>query len=56
MDQRNLSAPPCAQIRPARRIFAAGVIRRSPGRTFTVRVTAAGVTGVIAKAPAGGEG
>ncbi|MFD4527830.1 hypothetical protein ACFWP7_28650 [Streptomyces sp. NPDC058470] len=32
-----------------RHIIAAGVIRRSPGRTITVRVTAAGATGVIAK-------
>lgn len=50
MDHKNLSAPVCAQIIPARRPVAAGIIRRSPGRTFTVRVTAAGVTGVIAKA------
>lgn len=33
-----------------RQLIAAGVIRRSPGRTTTVRVTAAGATGVIAKA------
>ncbi|MGW0914674.1 hypothetical protein ACWD1Z_23395 [Streptomyces sp. NPDC002784] len=33
-----------------RRLVAAGIIRRSPGRTLTVRVTAAGATGVIAKA------
>lgn len=32
-----------------RRTIAVGVIRRAPGRTLTVRVTAAGVTGVIAK-------
>lgn len=37
---------------PARRLIAAGVIRRSPGRTTTVRVTEAGVTGVIRKAGA----
>ncbi|MFA3877560.1 hypothetical protein ABS735_28440 [Streptomyces sp. MMCC 100] len=33
----------------SRRLIAAGIIRRSPGRTLTVRVTAAGVTGAIAK-------
>lgn len=33
----------------SRRLVAAGIIRRSPGRTLTVRVTAAGVTGSIAK-------
>ena len=50
MDQQHLSAPACAQVSPARRLVAAGIIRRSPGRTITVRVTAAGATGVIAKA------
>ncbi|WP_158810605.1 hypothetical protein [Streptomyces leeuwenhoekii] len=42
------------QTRPTlpRRLIAAGFIRRTPGRTTTVRVTAAGVTGVIAKAVA----
>ncbi|WP_371670007.1 hypothetical protein OG985_21630 [Streptomyces sp. NBC_00289] len=35
---------------PARRLIAAGTIRRLPGRTITVRVTQAGVTGVIRKA------
>ncbi|MCZ4605352.1 hypothetical protein O3S80_16675 [Streptomyces sp. Lzd4kr] len=50
MDQQHLSAPACAQVSPARRLIAAGIIRRSPGRTITVRVTAAGATGVIAKA------
>jgi hypothetical protein len=34
---------------PSRRLVAAGIIRRSPGRTLTVRVTEAGVTGSIAK-------
>nr|WP_179350319.1 hypothetical protein [Streptomyces sp. Alain-F2R5] len=34
---------------PTRRLIAAGIIRRTPGRTLTVRVTAAGVTGTIAK-------
>jgi hypothetical protein len=34
---------------PSRRLVAAGLIRRSPGRTLTVRVTKAGATGVIAK-------
>lgn len=50
MDQQNLSAPACAQVSPARRLIAAGRIRRTPGRTITVRVTAAGATGIIAKA------
>jgi hypothetical protein len=49
MDRKNPSAPSCAQVSPARRLVAAGIIRRSPGRTLTVRVTQAGVTGVIAK-------
>ncbi|RPE44138.1 hypothetical protein EDD90_7368 [Streptomyces sp. Ag109_O5-1] len=35
-----------------RRLIAAGIIRRSPGRTLTVRVTEAGVTGSIRKAGA----
>jgi hypothetical protein len=35
---------------PSRRLVAAGMIRRSPGRTLTVRATQAGVTGVIRKA------
>ncbi|MGJ7877882.1 hypothetical protein [Streptomyces rochei] len=34
---------------PSRRLIAAGIVRRTPGRTLTVRVTAAGVTGSIAK-------
>ncbi|MFI5859172.1 hypothetical protein [Streptomyces parvulus] len=34
---------------PSRRLVAAGLIRRTPGRTLTVRVTPAGVTGAIAK-------
>ncbi len=50
MDRKNPSAPPCALISPARRLVAAGIIRRSPDRTITLRVTAAGATGVIAKA------
>ncbi|MFJ6645791.1 hypothetical protein ACIQPS_09030 [Streptomyces sp. NPDC091290] len=37
---------------PSRRLIAAGIIRRSPGRTITVRVTPAGVTGTIRKAVA----
>ena len=49
MDQQNLSAPSCAQVSPTRRRIAAGMIRRSPGRIITLRVTEAGVTGVIAK-------
>jgi hypothetical protein len=52
MDRKNPSAPACAQISPARRLVAAGVIRRSATRTFTVRVTEAGVTGTIRKAAA----
>ncbi|WP_326729731.1 hypothetical protein [Streptomyces phaeochromogenes] len=35
---------------PARRLVAAGFIRRSPGRTMTVCATQAGVTGTIRKA------
>jgi hypothetical protein len=34
---------------PGRRIVAAGIIRRTPDRTITVRVTQAGATGVITK-------
>jgi hypothetical protein len=37
------------QPQPSRRLVAAGSIRRTPGRTITVRVTEAGATGVIAK-------
>jgi len=44
------AAPPA--ITPSRRLVAAGLIRRSPGRTLTVRVTEAGVTGTIRKAVA----
>lgn len=35
-----------------RRLVAAGLIRRTPGRILTVRVTASGVTGTIRKAVA----
>ncbi|MFF5029227.1 hypothetical protein ACFY2J_34090 [Streptomyces collinus] len=52
MDRKNPSAPSRAQISPARRLVAAGLIRRDGDRTITVRVTAAGVTGFIAKAVA----
>ena len=52
MDRKNPSAPSCAQVSPARRLIAAGIIRRTPGRTLTVRVTEAGVTGTIRKAGA----
>jgi hypothetical protein len=52
MDQQHLSAPACAQVSPARRLVAAGIIRRLAGRTLTVRATAAGVTGSITKASA----
>ncbi|MCH0555794.1 hypothetical protein [Streptomyces sp. MUM 16J] len=48
MDQQNHSAPTCAQV--SRRLIAAGIIRRTPSRTISVRVTAAGATGIIAKA------
>lgn len=34
----------------SRRLIAAGIIRRTPDRTITVRVTEAGATGVIRKA------
>ncbi|MER7799018.1 MULTISPECIES: hypothetical protein [Streptomyces] len=37
---------------PTRRLIAAGIIRRTPDRTLTVRVTAAGATGSIRKAGA----
>jgi len=50
MDRKNPSAPSCAQVSPGRRLVAAGIIRRTPAATFTVRATEAGVTGVIAKA------
>ncbi|MFH9012516.1 hypothetical protein ACH4C6_14145 [Streptomyces sp. NPDC017943] len=49
MDHQNPSAPSCAQVSLTRRIIAAGVIRRTPGRTITVRVTQAGATGIITK-------
>ncbi|MET8765836.1 hypothetical protein [Streptomyces sp. NPDC004658] len=35
-----------------RRLIAAGLIRRTPGHTLTVRATEAGVTGTIRKAVA----
>ncbi|NUV60681.1 hypothetical protein [Streptomyces sp. CAI-85] len=34
---------------PGRRLVVAGIIRRHDGRTLTVRVTAAGVTGTLRK-------
>ncbi|MER5822460.1 hypothetical protein ABT086_09310 [Streptomyces mirabilis] len=34
---------------PGRRLVAAGIIRRTPDRTITMRVTQAGATGVITK-------
>ncbi|MFF5009657.1 hypothetical protein ACFY3G_43370 [Streptomyces phaeochromogenes] len=37
------------QTAPGRRLVAAGVIRRQDGRTLTVRITQAGVTGSIRK-------
>lgn len=39
---------------PARRLIAAGFIRRLPGRTLTVRATEVGVTGRITPAMSGG--
>lgn len=36
---------------PGRRPIAVGIIRRHAGRTFTVRSTAAGVTGRITRTP-----
>ncbi|MFF7949400.1 hypothetical protein [Streptomyces griseorubiginosus] len=52
MTQQHPSAPSCALITSTRTLIAAGIIRRLPGRTLTVRVTQAGVTGVIRKAGA----
>lgn len=47
----DLSMPaPARGTTPTRTLIAAGVIRRTLGRTLTVRVTQAGVTGVIRKA------
>lgn len=49
----DLSVRPAAPASsPARTLIAAGIIRRLPGRTLTVRVTQAGVTGSIRKAGA----
>ncbi|MGW6008647.1 hypothetical protein [Streptomyces sp. NPDC055210] len=46
----DLSMPaPRRSTTPARRLVAAGFIRRLPGRTITVRATHAGVTGTIRK-------
>ena len=39
----------------ARRLVAAGLVRRSQGRTLTVRATAAGVTGSITNTPSRAE-
>lgn len=47
MDQQHLSAPASVQVSPTRRPIAVGFIRRLAGRTFTVRVTQAGVTGTV---------
>lgn len=38
-----------------RRLIAAGIVRRSQGRTLTVRATAVGVTGSITTTPARAE-
>ncbi|MFC8433710.1 hypothetical protein [Streptomyces sp. NPDC057253] len=49
----DLSMPaPSRGTTPTRTLIAAGIIRRTPGRTLTVRVTQAGVTGSIRKAGA----
>ncbi|MGW1609434.1 hypothetical protein ACWCQZ_08550 [Streptomyces sp. NPDC002285] len=49
----DLSMPaPMRGTHQPRRLIAAGIIRRTPGRTLTVRVTQAGVTGTIRKAVA----
>lgn len=53
MDQQNLSAPMSAQVSTPRRLIAAGFIRRLPGRTTSVRVTEAGVTGTITPSSGG---
>lgn len=47
MDRKNPSVPSCTQVSPARRLVAAGFTRRLAGRTLTVRVTEAGVTGRV---------
>jgi hypothetical protein len=47
MAQQHPSAPESALITRLRRLIAAGIIRRTAGRTLTVRVTQAGVTGTI---------
>ena len=39
---------------PSRHLIAAGLIRRSPGRTLTLRATAIGVTGSITPTPTQG--
>lgn len=50
----DLSMPACTEnTTPSRRLIAAGLIRRTPSRTLTVRVTQAGATGVIAKTGGG---
>jgi hypothetical protein len=49
----DLSMPvPSRGTTPTRTLIAAGIIRRLAGRTVTVRVTQAGVTGSIRKADA----
>ncbi|MET7779589.1 hypothetical protein ABZU94_29835 [Streptomyces mirabilis] len=49
MPESIASAMAYAHPAPARRLIAAGIIRRTPSRTITVRVTEAGVTGTIRK-------
>lgn len=46
----DLATPPHAQARPSRRLVAAGIIRRTSGRTVRLTATAAGITGSITPA------
>ncbi|MEU2584483.1 hypothetical protein ABZ612_16305 [Streptomyces avermitilis] len=49
MEQTPQAARP-ERAAPGRRLVAAGIIRRTPDRTTTMRVTQVGVTGTIRKA------
>ncbi|MHB9862162.1 hypothetical protein [Streptomyces sp. YIM S03343] len=53
MTDLSMPAPERGTV-PARRLVAAGFIRRLSGRTLAVRVTEAGVTGRITPATSGG--
>lgn len=46
------SMPQRAQARPTRQLIAAGLIRRTAGRTVRITATAAGITGSIRPAGA----